>query len=209
MTFFKHVGSVNNKKIIIVQRQLPSEEHMAAVIYSDIMPAKFHDDVMKLLESEEGQHSYEFKDILQRRMMGNGENMLNALANEGYVKKVPCQNVMVKPNSKSSVRLDELNSLLNMAGKGEEAVRKLDAMDAKQGMGNGMAPVIDDSPAINMGDMGVVDPVAPVATPAMDSNALMMEMMKTMQGLQQQINELNSNKPAAKKTTKPKNTASA
>jgi hypothetical protein len=207
MTFFKHVGSVNSKKVIIIQRQLPNEEHMAAVIYSDIMPAKYHDDVMKLLESEEGQHSYEFKDILQRRMMGSGENMLNALANEGYLKKVPAQNVMVTPNSKSSVRLDELNSLLNMAGKGDEAVKKLDALDAKQGMGNGMAPVIEDSPAINVSDMGIT-PVAPVAT-GIDQTALMMEMMKTMQSMQQQINNLNGDKPAVKKTTKSKNTASA
>lgn len=208
MTFFKHVGSVNSKKVIIVQRQLPNEEHMAAVIYSEIMPAKYHDDVMKLLESEEGQHSYEFKDILQRRMMGNGENMLNALANEGYLKKVSTQNVMVTPNSKSSVRLDELNSLLNMAGKGDEAVKKLEALDAKQGMGNGMAPVIEDSPAINVSDMGIAPAVeAPAA--GVDQTALMMEMMKTMQGMQQQLNELKDEKAAAKKTTRSKNTASA
>lgn len=184
MSFFKHVGSVNSKKVIIVQRQLPNEEHMAAVVYSEIMPSKYHDDVMKLLESEEGQHSYEFKDILQRRMMGDGNNMLNALANEGYLKKVPTQNVMVTPNSKSTVRLDELNNLLNMAGKGEGAVRKLEELDAKQGMNSGLAPVTDE-PAISASEMGVA-PAAPAAANT-DQMALMMEMMKTMQSLQAEV----------------------
>lgn len=185
MTFFKHVGSVNSKKVVIVQRQLPNEEHMAAVVYSEIMPAKYHDDVMKLLESEEGQHSYEFKDILQRRMMGDGNNMLNALANEGYLKKVPTQNVMVTPNSKSTVRLDELNNLLNMAGKGDEAVKRLEELDAKQGMNSGLAPVTGD-PAISASELGIA-PVAAASAPATDQMALMMEMMKTMQALQAEV----------------------
>lgn len=187
MSFFKHVGSVNSKKVIIVQRQLPNEEHMAAVVYSEIMPSKYHDDVMKLLESEEGQHSYEFKDILQRRMMGDGNNMLNALANEGYLKKVPTQNVMVTPNSKSTVRLDELNNLLNMAGKGEDAVRKLEELDAKQGMNSGLAPVTGE-PVVSASDLGITAPApATTAAPAPDQMSMMMEMMKTMQALQAEV----------------------
>jgi hypothetical protein len=54
MSFFKHVGQANNKKVIIVQRQIPGEEHMAAVLYSDILPTRYHDDVMQILESPEG-----------------------------------------------------------------------------------------------------------------------------------------------------------
>lgn len=210
MSFFKHVGNVSGKKIIIVQRQLPNEEHMAAVIYSDIMPSKYHDDVMKLLESDEGQSAYEFKDILQRRMTTDGNNMLNALSNEGYLKRVPAANVMVTPNSKSQVRLDELNDLLQMAGKGEDAVRKLDRLENQQGMRDPANQALTDAQVaeiVKPSDMGIFDPppVAPVA-PAIDQNMLMMEMMKTMQAIH---SEIKSMKGETASTTKKGRTAKA
>jgi hypothetical protein len=114
MSFFKHVGTANGtKKVIIIQRQLPGEEHMAGVIYSEIIPSRFHDDLMKELESEAGQAANEFKEVLERRYFSDGQNMLQVLHGEGWIKKVATNNVIVRPNSKSSLRLDELNKLLN------------------------------------------------------------------------------------------------
>lgn len=113
MNFFKHVGTANgSKKVIIVQRQLPGEEHMAAVIYSEIIPSRFHDDLMKELESEAGQAANEFKEVLERRYFSDGQNMLQVLHGEGWIKKVASNNVIVRPNSKSSIRLDELTKML-------------------------------------------------------------------------------------------------
>lgn len=204
MTFFKHVGTANGKKVIIVQRSLPSEEHMAAVIYSEIMPSKYHDDVMKLLESDEGQHAYEFRDILSRRMMSDGNNMLQALSDEGYLKKVAANNVQVTPNSKSSVRLDELNSLLMMAGKGDEAKNKLERLENAQGMRD-PAKIADTdayvSESVNMSDMA-----APVTAPApvTDQMAMMMEMMKTMQSLQAEVAAMKGTAEPKKSRGRPK-----
>jgi hypothetical protein len=208
MSFFKHVGQANNKKVIIVQRQIPGEEHMAAVLYSDILPTRYHDDVMQILESTEGQQSYEFKDILQRRMASNGDNMLQVLSGENYIKRVPQSNVIVKPNSKSSMRLDELVKLLNEVGKGDQAVRKLEEMDAQLGLN--ADPSLTNS-SRNQAKSNAVDStdnadtmhydkdtVVPAAT---DSSALMMEMMKTMQAMQKEIASLKK-ADAPKKTTK-------
>jgi len=208
MSFFKHVGNVSGKKVIIVQRQLVNEDHMAAVIYSDIMPSKYHDDVMKLLESEEGQSAYEFKDILQRRMTSDGNNMLNALSNEGYLKRVPSANVLVTPNSKSQVRLDELNDLLQMAGKGEDAVRKLDRLENQQGMRDPANIALTDAQIAEMvkpEDMGIYEPapVAPAA-PAVDQNMLMMEMLKTMQGIQRELADMKGTAEPKKARGRPK-----
>jgi hypothetical protein len=128
MSFFKHVGTANGtKKVVIVQRQLPGEEHMASVIYSDIIPSRFHDDIMKELESTAGQAANEFKDILERRMFSNGENMLQSLHSEGYIKKVASNNVVIRPNSKSSVTLDELNRLLGDIRTGRAATKEFAA----------------------------------------------------------------------------------
>lgn len=212
MSFFKHVGSVNGKKVIIVQRQLSGDEdHMAVVIYSDIMPSKYHDDVMKVLESDEGQQAYEFRDILERRMMADGMNMLQALSAENYLKRVPAANVMVTPNSKSSIRLDELTKLLNQVGKGPEAVSRLERMENQQGFNDPAKTAATDamvSESVTAADLGIAAaPVAPAPSAAPDMTAVMMEMMKTMQGMQKQLNELQGAKPVVVKATAKKATA--
>ena len=131
--FFKHVGEHNNKKVVIVQRKVPEEEHMCSVLYSQIIPTHYHDDIMKVLESPEGQDSDEFWQVLLRRPSQSGSNLLEAVAREGYLKKAPTNQVIVKPNRVSSIRLDELNKLLVDAGQGEEAVRKLEELDRQSG----------------------------------------------------------------------------
>lgn len=209
MSFFKHVGMANNKKVIIVQRQLNGDEsHMAAILYSDILPTRYHDDVMQVLESPEGQQAYEFKDILQRRMMANGENMLQALSSENYIKRVAQNAVIVKPNSKSTIRLDELNKLLNEAGRGEQAVKRLDEMDAQLGMN---ADPAKTNAARNNAKINAVNTTDgpdtmhydSVVAPATDQTQMMMEMMKTMKAMQKEIANLKGGE-APKKTTRTK-----
>lgn len=133
MKFFKHVGEHNNKKVVIVQRAIPEEGHMASVVYSEIIPTHYHDDIMRVLESTEGQEADEFWMVLQRRVGTTGMNLLNAIATEGFLKKAPTNQIIVKPNSVSSIRLDELNTLLIEAGQGEEAVRKLEDLERQRG----------------------------------------------------------------------------
>jgi len=215
MSFFKHVGVANNKKVIIVQRQLPGEEsHMAAVLYSDILPTRYHDDVMKVLESEEGQAAWEFKEVLQRRMSSSGENMLQTLSSENYIKRVPQSNIMVKPNSKSSIRLDELVKLLNEVGRGDQAVKKLEEMDSQLGLNSDPAKTnaSRNKEKINSEVNSEADTIhydtttdTNKTTIVPDNNAFMMEMMKTLQSMQKEIAELK--KPAKKTSTKPKSKA--
>jgi hypothetical protein len=215
MSFFKHVGTVNSKKAIIVQRQLSGDEsHMAVVIYSEIMPSKYHDDIMKVLESDEGQQAWEFRDILERRMMGDGQNMLEALSGEGYLKRVPAANVMVTPNSKSSMRLDELTKLLGEVGKGPDAVARLDRMENKQGYADPAKDALTDSQvaeSVSLTEMNGnktaagVAPVPAVTSAQPDMTAVMMQMMQTMQSMQQQINSLTGDKtPTPKAKAAPK-----
>ena len=41
-------------KVAILWRQVPNEEHMALVIYPEVLPAPWHDTIMKVLESDVG-----------------------------------------------------------------------------------------------------------------------------------------------------------
>lgn len=151
MSFFKHVGECNGKKVVIVNRTLPNEDHMAGVIYSEIIPSKFHDDLMKVLESTEGQAANEFVEVLKRRYFANGENMLEALHSEGFIKKAATNNIIVKPNSKSTVRLDELNRLLTDIATGKNAEKEI-AKKAPE-----VAPVNESADAKNAGDSDRLD----------------------------------------------------
>jgi hypothetical protein len=64
--------------------------------------------------------------------MADGQNCLTTIHRGGLMSKVPTNQVIVTPTSASSVRLDELNTLLNEIAKGEAATEKLAKADAGQ-----------------------------------------------------------------------------
>jgi hypothetical protein len=130
----KHVGKHNNQKIVILFRKVPDEDHMCLVSYSDLLPRIYHDEIMKVLESAVGQNAKEFSDVLFRTILSDGKNCLEALHSAGLIKKVPTSQVLVTPTNSSSVRLDELNGILDEMSKGEAAVKRLADLDADAGM---------------------------------------------------------------------------
>lgn len=131
---YKHVGKHNSKKVVLLFREVPGEEHMCLVAYSDLLPRLYHDPVMKVLESPVGQQAANFSDALFRSFMPDGRNCLEALHKDGLIKKVPTNQVTVTPTTNSSVRLDELNDILNEMAKGEDAVKRMAEIDANKGM---------------------------------------------------------------------------
>jgi len=133
LKMIKHVGRHNQRKVAIVYKTIPDEEHMALVIYPDSLPALVHDESMKCLESEIGQQAKELADALFRTTMADGQNCLTALHRGGWLKKVPCNQVIVTPNTQSTIRLDELNKILKEMEAGEDAVKKLADIDNNRG----------------------------------------------------------------------------
>jgi len=130
----KHVGKHNQKRVAIVYRTVPDEDHMALVAYADTMPMMVHDEVMKVIESEVGQNAKELADALFRTTMADGTNCLTTLHKGGWLKKVPCNQVIVTPTSKSTCRLDELNNLLKKIEEGGDAAQALADLDANRGI---------------------------------------------------------------------------
>ena len=136
----KHVGKHNDKRCVIVFRKIPDLEHMALVIYSDLLPRMVHDEVMRAIESPQGQEAKEISDVLFRTIMADGHNCLESLHRNGLMKKVPTNQVLVTPTSNSSVRLDELNDILDEMQKGEEALKRLQDIDSSRGYTGKKAP---------------------------------------------------------------------
>jgi hypothetical protein len=136
----KHVGKHNDKRCVIVFRKIPDLGHMALVVYSDLLPRMVHDEIMRAVETPQGQAANEISDVLFRTIMADGRNCLESLHSNGLLKKVPTNQVLVTPTTTSSVRLDELNDILDEMAKGEEALKKLQDLDANRGISGKTSP---------------------------------------------------------------------
>jgi hypothetical protein len=135
----KHIGKHNQQKVVIAYREIPGEEHMALIVYSDSLPSAVHDDVMRCLETPASQNTPDFYNVLYRTLGTDGVNILQSLHSKSWLKKVPCNQVIVTPNTSSSIRLDELNKLLKEMAQGEEAVKRMAEIDSQRGMGGPQA----------------------------------------------------------------------
>ena len=89
---------------------------------------------MKALESQQGQNEKDLSNVLYRTLGVDGNNILQTLHSNGWLKKVPTNQVIVTPNSSSTIRLDELNKLLKELEQGEEAVKRMAELDSQRGM---------------------------------------------------------------------------
>lgn len=131
----KHIGRHNQNRAVIIYREIPGEEHMALIAYSDTLPRVVHDDLMKALESQQAQAEKDLYNVLYRTLGVDGVNILQKLHSNQWLKKVPCNQVIVTPNSSSTIRLDELNKLLKEMEQGDEAVKRMAELDSQRGMG--------------------------------------------------------------------------
>ena len=143
---------------------------MALISYTELLPRLYHDEVMKVLESPVGQNATEFSDVLFRTIMADGNNALEALHRNGFIKKVPTNQVLVTPTNTSSVRLDELNDILDEMAKGEEAIKRLADIDANQGITTKKRPV--EPREVGAPINSRANPVNTPSTPIMESGVL-------------------------------------
>lgn len=130
----KHIGKHGDRKVAIVFREVPGEEHMALVVYPETLPISFHDAIMKVIESPVGQEAENLGDALFRSLLSDGRPMLQTLHVEGMIKKVQAKQVTVTPTATSSVNLDEMNAIIRKMKMGEDAIREMAELDANKGM---------------------------------------------------------------------------
>lgn len=139
----KHIGKQGDRKVAIVFREVPGEDHMCLVIYPETLPVSMHDSIMKVLESDVGQTAESFGDALFRSLFPDGRPMLQTLHSEGMIKKVQTKLITVTPNAGSHVNLEEMNKIINEMKMGEDAVRRLAEMDSNRGMTGRVKPKDD------------------------------------------------------------------
>jgi hypothetical protein len=134
MSFLRHVGKIGDRKVAVLFREVPNESHMALVTYTETLNQHIHDPMMAAIESQIGQGSENLADMLNRTYTKDGKIVLQVLHSQGLIKKVQAETVMMTPNSTTSIRLSELNKLLDEMKQGEDAVKRLAEIDASRGL---------------------------------------------------------------------------
>lgn len=111
-----HVGKMKNNgaRVIVVYRTLPGDANSALVVGTSALGDSYHDALINLVQSNEGQQASELSEVLHVRRFPDGSNMLHWLHLNGHLKKVPTSSVFMTPTTqeKENLSLDTLNELL-------------------------------------------------------------------------------------------------
>jgi hypothetical protein len=134
MAFMKHVGKHGDRKVCILFRQVPGEDHMALVVYPETLQAHWQQAIQSVLESDIAQQAEELADALHRNFFPDGRAILETLHQERMIKKIRTSDIIVTPTAQSKIRLDELNKMLNEMKLGDAAIKKMAQNDASRGM---------------------------------------------------------------------------
>jgi len=132
----KHIGKHGDRKIAIIFREIPGEEHMCLVVYPETLPVSMHDALMRTIEGAQAQTAENLGDALFRELFPDGRAMLQTFHAEGMLKKVQTKQVVVTPNPSSHVNLEEMNAILRKMKLGESAIREMADLDKNRGMSN-------------------------------------------------------------------------
>ena len=125
---------MGDRKLCVLFRQVPGEDHMCLIIHPEVLPAHWQDAIQKVIESDIGQTADELANAMHRSLLPDGRPILETLHNERMIKKVRTADVIMTPTTNSSIRLDELNKMLNEMKQGDEAIKRMAQNDASRGM---------------------------------------------------------------------------
>jgi hypothetical protein len=149
---------------------------MCLVIYPDTLPTHIHNTIMSILESAPGQQSPNLADVLHRNLLPDGRVILQALHNEGMLKKIQTNQVIVTPTAQSNVKLDELNKIVKEMESGDAALKRMQELDANAGF---VDPAVKRKAekAFKEGRISEAEALVAPATGALDDQSLAANML--------------------------------
>ena len=102
----------NDAKVCVVYRTLPGDAHSALVVGTSSLSDQYHNALMQVIESQDGQQANELGDALSTRYFPDGSNMLEQLHLTGKLVKVATDKVWMTPTPSDQLSLDELNLMI-------------------------------------------------------------------------------------------------
>ena len=204
MANLKHIGQVANTglKCIVVFRHIYDENgniqepDNCLIVETERLPDMEHDDIVRVVESPSGQEADEFYQIAHRSMFADGINMLVKLNNRGYLKKYPTNQIMMTPNSHTSVPLNEIN----------EIIRKQKTGMSEADIANSMVDDTDSPPrtATSLSPSQTIDQAVNTGEQAMDDTALAQSMLEQAKTYEAEVTRLREEAYAMAPDLKPK-----
>ena len=149
---------------------------MCLVIYPETLPTHIHNTIMGILESAPGQASPNLADVLHRNLLPDGRVILQALHNEGMLKKIQTNQVIITPTAQSNVKLDELNRIVKEMESGADALKRMQELDANAGF---VDPAVKRKAekAFKEGRISEAEALVAPATGALDDQSLAANML--------------------------------
>ena len=197
----KHVGRVANTgmKCVVVFREIyddqgnVTEPDKCLVVETERLPDMEHDDVVRVVESPAGQEAAQFYEIAHRSMFGDGLNMLVKLNNRGYLKKYSTDEIIMTPNTHTSIKLSEIN----------EVIRKQKSGMSQDDIANSMVDDTDQPPRTQSSSQNT--PPAPTAeADVLDDTAIAKTMLSQAETYELEVKRLREEAYAMAPALKPK-----
>ena len=116
----KHVAEWQDRKCLVLFREVPGEPENALVVMSGELGTTQHDELIREVESLEAQNNNNLADVLNGRNFSDGRIMLRALHEDRLITKVPVSEVVMLPTTKDRVPLEDLNKAIADIEAGKE-----------------------------------------------------------------------------------------
>jgi len=182
----KHVGRHGEKKVAIVFREVPGEDHMALVCYPDQLQQNLHDDLMNAIQSHKGQEARDLGEALHGITGTNGSTILNTLHREGFMKKVRTQDIILTPApNQPGARLDEINKIIRDLDTGSDAAKRMAELDANAGLADP-----DKKAAGVAAAAAIIPPVQSTDTGILNDSELAKNLVAQAEAMKSQMNNL-------------------
>jgi hypothetical protein len=117
----KHVAEWQDRKCLVLFREVPGEPENALVVMSGELGTTQHDELIKEVDSLEAQNNNNLADVLNGRNFSDGRIMLRALHEDQMITKAPVSEIVMLPTTKDRVPLADLNSAIAEIEKGQDA----------------------------------------------------------------------------------------
>lgn len=126
--FMKHTGKMKHTgtKLVVIFMQIPEDPEYALVVETDSLPSHSHQELMQIIESNEGQNELNLHNILFRKGSTNGMgSILENLHYHRYLHKQKIDDIIMTPTTSDSIPLRELLNLINKNNKPIEPKKEI------------------------------------------------------------------------------------
>lgn len=112
-TMKRHVGQDHlGNRVVVIFRELPEDSEHCLVVQSNTLSDMYHDNLMNVIDSTEAQQTVNLYEVLNRRVFGDGEHMLNALHDKGLLRKMKVDQINLLPMPNRQLPLREANNAI-------------------------------------------------------------------------------------------------